>query len=70
MLPDRIQEELLELELAVVRAEPAEAVLSEAADVANIAMFIADNNQSLGTTLTVKALAQSLIDQWNQDHAA
>ncbi len=68
-LVERIQDELQELELAVVRSEPAEVVLSEAADVANIAMFIADNNQRLGSTLTLRALAAGLVEQWEQDHA-
>ncbi len=67
---DRIQDELQELELAVVRDEPAVVVLAEAADVANFAMFIADNNQRLGSTLTLRDLAAGLVEQSNQDRTA
>ena len=60
---DRIQDTLQELELAVVRNEPAIAILSQAADCANWAMFIADNHQRLANTLTLQELASAIVHQ-------
>ena len=42
LLLDRLDDEVMELRLAVRRGAPAQEVLQEAADVANIAMFLAD----------------------------